>query len=85
MPIARMHIMHVNHVDTFCLQPKFGQPVLPNLNVRHLCPNCREDPPNIVEEYSSGDLVRCHRQGVIDALHSRVDTSGVRQLWDRSG
>ena len=39
-------------------QPKFGQPVLPNLNVRHLCPNCRTDPPNIVEEYSKGDLVR---------------------------
>jgi hypothetical protein len=40
------------------LQPKFGEPVLPNLNVRHLCPNCRIDPPNIVEEYSKGDLVR---------------------------
>lgn len=37
--------------------PKFGQPVVPNLNVRHLCPNCRADPPNIIEEYSKGDLV----------------------------
>ncbi|WVR08868.1 hypothetical protein IAU60_005927 [Kwoniella sp. DSM 27419] len=37
--------------------PKFGQSVLPNLNVRHLCPNCRSDPPNIIEEYSKGDLV----------------------------
>lgn len=30
---------------------------MPNLNVSLLCRNCREDPPNIVEEYSSGDLV----------------------------
>ncbi|OCF32436.1 transcription initiation factor TFIIB [Kwoniella heveanensis CBS 569] len=37
--------------------PKFGQSVAPNLNVRHLCPNCRSDPPNIIEEYSKGDLV----------------------------
>nr|XP_019010049.1 transcription initiation factor TFIIB [Kwoniella pini CBS 10737]OCF48830.1 transcription initiation factor TFIIB [Kwoniella pini CBS 10737] len=37
--------------------PKFGQSVAPNLNVRHLCPNCRTDPPNIIEEYSKGDLV----------------------------
>lgn len=39
-------------------QPAFGQPIVPNLNVRHLCPNCRSDPPNIIEEYSKGDLVR---------------------------
>lgn len=36
---------------------KYGQPIAPNLNVRHLCPNCRSDPPNIIEEYSKGDLV----------------------------
>ncbi|TXT15312.1 uncharacterized protein COLE_01505 [Cutaneotrichosporon oleaginosum] len=35
----------------------YGQPVAPNLSVRHLCPNCRTDPPHIVEEYSHGDLV----------------------------
>ena len=38
-------------------QGKYGQPVAANLAVRHLCPNCRTDPPNIIEEYSSGDLV----------------------------
>ncbi|ORX39255.1 hypothetical protein BD324DRAFT_321023 [Kockovaella imperatae] len=32
--------------------PKYGQAIPPNLNVRQLCPNCRTDPPNIVEEYS---------------------------------
>jgi len=37
--------------------PKYGQKVAPNLNVRQICPNCRHDPPNIVEEYSKGDLV----------------------------
>ena len=38
-------------------QPRYGQAVPPNLNVRQLCPNCRKDPPNIIEEYSRGDLV----------------------------
>ncbi|KAF2735016.1 transcription initiation factor-like protein iib [Polyplosphaeria fusca] len=28
-----------------------------NLNVKLLCPDCREDPPNLVEEFSSGDVV----------------------------
>ncbi|ORY33050.1 putative transcription initiation factor iib [Naematelia encephala] len=37
--------------------PKYGQAVAPNLNVRQICPNCRSDPPNIIEEYSKGDLV----------------------------
>ncbi|ODN76932.1 hypothetical protein, variant [Cryptococcus amylolentus CBS 6039] len=36
---------------------KFGQSIVPNLNIRQVCPNCRTDPPNIVEEYSKGDLV----------------------------
>ncbi|KAK4689371.1 transcription initiation factor TFIIB, partial [Tremellales sp. Uapishka_1] len=36
---------------------KYGQAVAPNLAVRHICPNCRNDPPNIVEESSKGDLV----------------------------
>ena len=29
----------------------------PNLNVRLICPQCQVDPPNLVEEFSSGDLV----------------------------
>lgn len=36
---------------------RYGEPVVPNLNVRQICPNCRSDPPNIIEEYSKGDLV----------------------------
>jgi hypothetical protein len=44
------------------IQGKYGQPVVPNLAVRHLCPNCRVDPPNIVEEYSHGDLVSRNAQ-----------------------
>lgn len=55
-PVRADSLIHRKGLLT--LQPKFGQPVLPNLNVRHLCPNCRTDPPNIVEEYSKGDLVR---------------------------
>jgi transcription initiation factor TFIIB len=46
------------------VKPKYGEPVAPNLNVRQICPNCREDPPNIVEEYSKGDLV-CGTCGTI--------------------
>nr|KIR86391.1 transcription initiation factor TFIIB [Cryptococcus tetragattii IND107] len=37
--------------------PKFGQSVVPNLNIKQICPNCRTDPPNIVEEYAKGDLL----------------------------
>ena len=29
----------------------------PNLNIHLICPDCRETPPNIVEEFSSGDMV----------------------------
>ncbi|WWD21257.1 hypothetical protein CI109_105741 [Kwoniella shandongensis] len=60
--------------------PKFGQPVAPNLNVRQICPNCRIDPPNIIEEYSKGDLV-CGDCGTI--LGDRiVDT---RSEYGRTG
>lgn len=30
---------------------------VPDLNVRLLCPDCKTDPPNLVEEFASGDLV----------------------------
>jgi transcription initiation factor TFIIB len=28
-----------------------------DLAIRLMCPNCKEEVPNIVEEYSSGDLI----------------------------
>lgn len=28
-----------------------------DLNLRLLCPDCKNDPPNLVEEFASGDLV----------------------------
>nr|XP_018259398.1 transcription initiation factor TFIIB [Kwoniella dejecticola CBS 10117]OBR81556.1 transcription initiation factor TFIIB [Kwoniella dejecticola CBS 10117] len=63
--------------------PKFGQSVAPNLNVRHLCPNCRTDPPNIIEEYSKGDLV-CGDCGTI--LGDRiVDTRSECKLITFAG
>lgn len=63
-------------------QGKYGQPVAPNLAVRHLCPNCQIDPPNIIEEYSHGDLV-CADCGTI--LGDRiVDTrSECKWLWNK--
>ncbi|PWN87352.1 putative SUA7-TFIIB subunit, factor E [Acaromyces ingoldii] len=30
---------------------------VPDLGVRLVCPECRNDPPNLVEEFASGDLV----------------------------
>ncbi|PKI84883.1 transcription initiation factor IIB [Malassezia vespertilionis] len=39
-------------------KPKKAQPhFLPDLNVRLLCPECQTVPPNITEEFASGDLV----------------------------
>ncbi|GMK56109.1 hypothetical protein CspeluHIS016_0211650 [Cutaneotrichosporon spelunceum] len=64
----------------------FGQPVLPNLAVRHLCPNCRTDPPNIVEEYSHGDLV-CADCGTIlgDRIVDTRSESGRTFAGDEGG
>lgn len=30
---------------------------VPDLNMRLLCPDCKNDPPNLVEEFASGDVV----------------------------
>ncbi len=35
-----------------------------NLNMKAICPDCREDPPNIVEEFSNGDMV-CGSCGLV--------------------
>lgn len=41
------------------LQAQQQQPRPPgaHLSVTLMCKNCREDPPNLVEEFSSGDTV----------------------------
>lgn len=31
--------------------------ILPNLNVKLVCPDCKISPPHIIEEFASGDLV----------------------------
>lgn len=36
----------------------------PDLAVRLICPDCKDSHPNIVEEYSSGDLV-CGSCGLV--------------------
>lgn len=41
-------------------QPTFG----PDLAVRLICPDCRDPNPNIIEEFSSGDLV-CGTCGLV--------------------
>ena len=56
----------------------YGQPAAPNLNVHLLCPKCKEDPPNLVEEYSKGDIV-CGSCGTV--LGDRiVDTRSECEL-----
>lgn len=35
-----------------------------NLNLKVKCPDCKEDPPNLVEEFSSGDMV-CASCGLV--------------------
>jgi transcription initiation factor TFIIB len=47
-----------------------------NLNVTLMCPDCRENPPNLVEEYASGDVV-CGSCGRVLAEHT-IDT---RSEW----
>jgi transcription initiation factor TFIIB len=37
---------------------------VPDLNVRLVCPDCKIDPPNLVEEFASGDIV-CGTCGLI--------------------
>ncbi|KAL7421446.1 transcription initiation factor IIB [Cryptotrichosporon argae] len=43
--------------------PKYGEAPRPNLSVKQICPNCRSDPPNIIEEYSHGDLTFAGDEG----------------------
>lgn len=47
-----------------------------NLNITMLCPECKEDPPNLVEEFSCGDVV-CGSCGLVLGAHT-VDT---RSEW----
>lgn len=47
-----------------------------NLSIHLICPDCREDPPNLIEEFSSGDIV-CTSCGVVLTSHV-VDT---RSEW----
>ena len=49
----------------------------PDLAVRLICPDCQERPPNIVEEYSSGDLV-CGSCGLV--LDDKV-IDGGSEWW----
>lgn len=44
-----------------------------NLNVRLICKDCREDPPNLTEDHSSGDTI-CASCGMVLAERS-IDTS----------
>jgi len=47
-----------------------------NLNIKTICKDCKEDPPNLVEEYSSGDLV-CGSCGLV--ISDR--TIDIRSEW----
>jgi len=46
------------------LSEKNGGPWKEDLNTTAICPECKEDPPNLIEEFSSGDLV-CASCGLV--------------------
>lgn len=60
------------------------QPWRENFNYHEICPECKETPPNLVEEFSSGDMV-CDSCGLV--LGSRIiDTrSEWRTFTDGDG
>lgn len=45
-------------------QPEAPQEWQQNLNVRMMCPECKEDPPNLVEDSSAGDVI-CESCGMV--------------------
>ena len=54
-------------------QPKQDEEWHENLNVRMICKDCREDPPDLYEDHQSGDLV-CANCGLVLQQRS-IDTS----------
>jgi len=58
------------------VEPPQAKPWAENLNIRIICPDCREDPPNLIEEFSSGDLI-CESCGMV-LQQNVVDT---RSEW----
>lgn len=60
------------------------QPWMGNCNYHEICPECKETPPNLIEEFSSGDMV-CDSCGLV--LGSRIiDTrSEWRTFTDGDG
>lgn len=60
------------------------QPWMEHLNYHEICPECKETPPNLVEEFSSGDMI-CDSCGLV--LGSRIiDTrSEWRTFTDGDG
>lgn len=64
--------------------PPQRQPWIRNYNYHEICPECKETPPNLIEEFSSGDIV-CDSCGLV--LGSRIiDTrSEWRTFTDGDG
>jgi len=63
-------------IADFNTQPKKNAEWSQNLNIHLTCPECKEFPPNLIEEFSSGDTV-CASCGMVLASHV-VDT---RSEW----
>src|SRR5581483_341501 len=54
------HVRIMSNIPFPRLQPTAEQgpkAILPDLNIRLICPDCKTQPPNIVEEFANGDLV----------------------------
>ncbi|KAK1031779.1 transcription initiation factor IIB, partial [Friedmanniomyces endolithicus] len=54
-------------------QPKQQEEWLENLNVKMICKDCKEDPPELYEDHSSGDLM-CANCGLV-MMQRTVDMS----------
>jgi len=62
---ALSHSIMTAIVTAYPVAPVAKQPdFIPDLNVRLICPECKDPVPNIVEQYSSGDLV-CGSCGMV--------------------
>lgn len=51
-------LTHIQVADaTLKLEKPAEEPWQENLNMQMICPHCKENPPNLVEEFAAGDMV----------------------------
>lgn len=76
LKMSAPRILSPGEVEEINAGPQQNKDWVQNLNVHLTCPECKEFPPNLIEEFSSGDTV-CASCGMVLASHV-VDT---RSEW----